>query len=209
MPQQDQIILELIKSGFALILLLITWLAGQRIIAFWDIRKKRQEFDITTATQFHQLYGEFKEISKLWKLYLNADKHSLTFPEHTRWELLKRATAAESKAEAITVKLVTERPLTARDCEVLGLFRQSYQQLRETIRDNQPLAFSSYGPEYNYFNDLACGVAAIISLEAPSRRQSAREAANNLRSVIEIRSNDFKQALAQVRSQQQGDDVEE
>jgi YesN/AraC family two-component response regulator len=204
MPQRDQIILELLKAGFSLVLLLITWVAGQRIIAYWDIRKKRQEFDIATTIQFQQLYGEFKEVSKMWKLFLSATNHNLTFPEHTRWELLKRATAAESKAEAIVVKLVTERKLSGSDCETLGFFRQSYQQLREAIRDNKPIAFSSYGPEYHYFNDLACSVAHMISSNASSKQQTARESSNNLRSVIEIRSKDLKHTLEHLEDQHVG-----
>jgi hypothetical protein len=69
------------------------------------------------------------------------------FPENTRWELLKRAITAESKIEAIFVKVSTERNLSEDNLKQLGLFRQCYQQLRQNIRDNEEIAFAERGIE--------------------------------------------------------------
>jgi hypothetical protein len=55
MTFQEQLGIEVIKAGFGLILLVFTWLLGQRIIAFWDKRKKQQELDIATSTQLRKL----------------------------------------------------------------------------------------------------------------------------------------------------------
>ena len=49
------------------LVLAATWFLGQRILNSWDLRKKRQELDIAAATQFQQLYGEAKEVARLWR----------------------------------------------------------------------------------------------------------------------------------------------
>jgi len=177
---------------------MITWFIGQRIIAYWDIRKKRQEFDIATAVQFQQLYGEFKEIGKLWRIIKKNKDPNLALPEHTRWELLERATAAESKVEAILVKLATERHLCASDLKQLGLFRQAYQQLREAIRDDKRLNFGFHSPEYKLYNELASNVALLISSGEHTKNLSSKAAQKNLQEIVRIRSKDFKEELDKV-----------
>jgi hypothetical protein len=53
--------------------------------------------------------------------------------------------------------------LTSKDIGTLGRFRQRYQQLRESIRDNVPLEWNhSEHPDYVEFKTLAPQVAAII-----------------------------------------------
>ncbi|MBI5301519.1 MAG: hypothetical protein HY868_05230 [Chloroflexi bacterium] len=47
----EQVYIELIKTAFALFVLGLTWFVGQRILAYWEIKKKRKELDIATATQ--------------------------------------------------------------------------------------------------------------------------------------------------------------
>src|SRR6266481_4046165 len=108
MPFSDAITIELIKAGISVVLLLLTWLLGQRILVSWDLRKKRQELDITTANEFHHLYGEFKEVTKLWRIIKRNKDHTLSPASTARWDLLSRACAAESKNESIIVKLATE-----------------------------------------------------------------------------------------------------
>jgi hypothetical protein len=162
--------LELIKTSLSLLVLGVTWLLGQQILAYWEVQKKQKELDIGTATQFQQLYGEFKTVWRLWKIYYfndlnnNKDITLKTFPppEHLRWELLKRATAAEGSVESILVKMATERDLSANQLEYLGLFRQAYQQLREAIRDNKPINWKREDAEYKLLNDLASETATII-----------------------------------------------
>jgi hypothetical protein len=199
-----QILIELVKAGFSLLLLIITWGIGQRIIASWDIRKKRQELDIASASQFQQLYGEFKEVGKLWRIYIKNKDVELTFPEHTRWELLKRATSAESEIEAIIVKLATERSLSKSEIKELGLFRQAYQQLREAIRDNKPLGLGSYGPEYTFFNNLASNVACMISSGQRPKRLHPDKARRNLQAIVDVRLKHFRKALEEQNEARSG-----
>jgi hypothetical protein len=75
-----------------------------------------------------------------------------------------RACWSEAKLESTLIKLASEKPLKNEDIDTPGRFRQRYQQLREAIRDDMPLAWdSSNHPGYLEFKALAPQVAAIIA----------------------------------------------
>lgn len=140
---------ELLKAVLSIIVAIITlsfgWLVGQRLTVYWAIRQKRRELELSAVNEFYRLYGEFFAVWKLWSYYLGfawADDN-LRFPDVTRWELLQRASAAEGALESLFVKLSSERKLFDEDIEVLGRFRQAYQTLRESIRDNENLGWYS------------------------------------------------------------------
>lgn len=194
MTFDDSLTLELIKSAVAIIILLATWAIGQRILVSWDLKKKRQESDLAAAVEFNAIYGEFKDVSKLWRVLMRNVDAKLVPPEHTPWELLRRACGIESRAEALLVKLATERVLSEKDVSTLGLFRQAVQQLREAIRDGEPLSSSSRGPDYAFFNVLTAKVSCIIASKHPMRRLTAAEAERNLQSVASITGTDYLDA---------------
>jgi hypothetical protein len=186
MTLNQQVFIEIIRAQLTLVLLSVTWFLGQRIIAHWDIVKKRQEFDIAISNEFYRLYGEFKELTKLWRVFYrktNADRipklrrykskyEALSFPEDVQWELLRRATAAESELEAVLVKLATERSLCDSDRNNLGNFRQGYEQLRHSIRDNAEPTFGDFDdPRYRLFDALACEVAYMIYMISEDNRR--------------------------------------
>ena len=185
----DNVRLEMIKTILTCATLAFGWYVGQRIIAYWDIRKKRQELDILIAREFHKLYGEFKEVSRLWSAftYTGHRTQKLDFPDTTRVELLKRATASEGALEAMVVKLATERELKDDDIEVLGSFRQIYQQLREAIRDGAPLKFTYGTSGYVTFNDLASKISCIISSNK-TKMCPKTEAPGILRKITAVKS---------------------
>lgn len=189
---------ESIKALFACLTLGFGWFAGQRIIAYWDTKKKRHELDIAAATKFHQLYGEFKEVSRLWRAYRynapNAPK--VPFPPELRLELLRRASAAEGSIEAITVKLAAERVLSEPEIRSLGLFRHAYQKLREAIRDDQPLDWTYDKPEYHLHNELTSRIAHIIASDVRERQEDASGAVETLRQIAAIRPDDWREAIA-------------
>ena len=186
--------LEGIKAVIALSALA---LVGQRVIAYWDIRKKRLELDITAANQFHQLYGEFKTVWRLWKIF--NDNTDVQFPDDTRAELLKRATTAESGIEAITVKLATERALSDSEINTLGLFRQAYQLVREAIRYDQSLNWQWNSPEYVLFNNLASDVARMISSNEKIKRPTSDKARINFQKITRIRREAWEAEISQVQ----------
>jgi hypothetical protein len=71
------------------------------------------------------------------------------------------------------IKLASEKPLNDEEISTLGRFRQRYQQLREAIRDNVPLAWDhAEHPEYLDFKTLAPQVAAIIVRSDRVRRDA-------------------------------------
>lgn len=158
----DATVKEIPKLISSLVLLGLAWFVGQRLTVAWNLRQKRKEYDLTTARDFHALYGEFFAIWKLWNYYVR-DIGSESLAGASLWELLKRACDAEGKLESTLVRLACERPLTDKQIEILGTFRQLYQQFRESIRDKKPLEWdSSTHPDYVAFKTLATKVASLI-----------------------------------------------
>jgi hypothetical protein len=139
MEFRDEVILEIIKTVLSGAIVVLGWVLGERIAACWDRRKKPQELDLTIAREFQELYGEFKDIPRLWRIYRydGPKKHTIELPKEMPVDLLRRASAAEGSIEAMIVKLSTERILDDGDIRTLGLFRQAYQKLREAIRDTE------------------------------------------------------------------------
>jgi hypothetical protein len=204
MTFHDAVILELVKAGLALLLVLVGWFVGQRILTSWEYRKKQQELNVLTARQFHDLIGEFKEIWRLWKMatYPGEDAFTALRGDEQRADLLRRATAAEGKVEAILLKLAVERELTGEEQRTLGLFRQSYQQLREAVRDNKPMLWKYRGPEYTLSHRLACQVALLID-RPPGwfdwRGQLPAETAiDNMAKVVAVRSADWEKEVEEL-----------
>jgi hypothetical protein len=216
----SKLLLEAIKTLFSLVLLVVTWYGGQSIITYWDYRKKRNEIEISSAQRFFELYGEFKAIMRLWKVFcVNTGRapaaHAPTngivipTPDETRWQLLKRAADAESGVESLILKLAAERNLTEKQMAALGLFRQAYQTLRQAIRENEWLHWTYDCPEYVLFNNLASDFARMISLDkAPTldmiqlddspEHPTSQGARENLQVVTSYRSPDFDQCVKQI-----------
>jgi hypothetical protein len=191
------VMLEAIKTLMSALLLLLTWLVGQKIVARWDVIKKQRELDIAVARDFQKLYGEFKEISRLWRICTyRGGKPNIKLPDSIAAELLRRATAAEGGVESIIMKLATERVLSEEDTRALGLFRQAYQMLREAIRDSQPLEWTHDSKEYHLYNDVASKVARLVSAGKIQTQKNAAAARKALRAITDVRPDNWKQSLA-------------
>lgn len=161
-------------TGFVILL------AGQRVAYVWAIRQKRRELDLSNAKEFQLLYGEFFAIWKLWNYFIR-DIGQESLPDASRWELLKRACAAEAAMEAIFVRLASERNLSDEQIESLGQFRQLYQNLREAIRDNEPLEWDhAEHPDYMKFKRLGSQVAYFIVSDADKDKVAAAKHADAL-----------------------------
>ena len=74
-PEQK---LELLKAiltlGISLLTIALGWFVGQRLNVRWNLRQKQRELDLTTAHDFHMLYGEFFAIWKLWNYSLKPER---------------------------------------------------------------------------------------------------------------------------------------
>jgi hypothetical protein len=196
MLHYDTWALEIFK---AVLVVLGTVLIGQRMVAQWQMRNKRKELEIASAAVFQQMYGEFKDIWRVWKIVRNPSQYAMSPPADARFDLLKRATAAEAKVEALVVKLAVERTLKPEEIEKIALFRQGYQRLRQRIRDNKEMEYNYKDPEYRLFNDLATRFAGILLSEPPRDQPEHEVAARQLETIAKYRRKDWKAAKAKYR----------
>ena len=131
---------------------------------WWNLLLKKREADLATVKAFHELYGEFFAVWKLWDYYV-INTRTAEFPNEIRWKLLERACAAEGKMEAILIDLSSKYHSSSTSLNTLGQFRQVYQQLRESIRDNRALAWDNADhPIYTYFKKLAPVIAYMTRM---------------------------------------------
>lgn len=152
----------LLNSIPVLLGVLATGLVGAGLGFWWNLQLKRRESDLATVKVFHDLYGEFFAVWKLWNYYVR-DIGPDVFPDASRWELLERASAAEGGMEAILIGLASKHRSSPTSLDALGQFRQLYQQLRESIRNNRALEWDHSGhPIYMAFKGLAPVIAYLI-----------------------------------------------
>jgi hypothetical protein len=136
---------------------LATWFVGQRIVTAWQIRQKRRELQLDAVAEFYRAYGEFYEIWKVWNYRV---REGVADPSG---ELFSRAAAMEGRVEAILVRIASERRLSPRDVERLGLLRQAFQELREAIRRARAIKWNySEHPKYLELKQLAAYAASLF-----------------------------------------------
>jgi hypothetical protein len=182
---------EAVKFVFSLLVLFSTWMVGYSLLSKWERQKNARESDLTLNRQFQQLFGEFKEIWRLWKVYAptNLPKYAETqAPASITWELLARASSAEGRVEAMLLKLATDRTLTKDQLLTLGLFRQSFQALRQGIRDGQSLDYGFKDAKYRLFNKLGAQVAHLIVASPAGAHPSEAQAYQAFQTILDVRS---------------------
>lgn len=172
------------KAGYSLLVsslvLLAGWFVGARLTYGWNVKQKRRELQLSSSQQFYSAYGEFFVV---WKLWDRLDHTNPQFEEH-KWELHKRAAAAEAIIEGTLVKVCSELNLKDQQTTNLGRFRQAFQQLRQSIRDDKPLPWpSSECAEYKAFKSLAVSFAILLGREWPSHTPSPQDASKQLMNV--------------------------
>ena len=191
---------EVLKAGLdllvAIIVLFLGWRFGLKFTAKWNLCQKKRETDIANLQQFYSLYGEFKEVCKIWRVIKQERDPNLEVTSDSRWSLLARACAVESKNEAITVKLATERNLDDDALRTLGYFRQAIQQLRESIRDGKEVpSCDREQPEYAFLNELVVKVGSIISSSPMDKSYNPKIGIERFRKVADVRKPHFKDAI--------------
>jgi hypothetical protein len=115
-----------------------------------------------------------------------------------RWDLFDRAAKAEGGIEAILLRLSTERQLCGCEREQLGLFRQSFQQLRQAIRDDKALAWNRRSPEYWFADELAIRVFLIIEREPPKKPLTATDGEHQLKDILAVAGPQWNVAVAKL-----------
>jgi hypothetical protein len=54
-----ELIKALLSLAAGIVALLLTWLVGQRLTYWWNVRQKRRELQLSALQQFYTAYGEF------------------------------------------------------------------------------------------------------------------------------------------------------
>jgi hypothetical protein len=147
--------------GTALISLLLTWLVGNWITAYWTRRQKRKELDLAAATELYELYGEFIGIWKLW----NTLSQIIGQPDREKAyaDLLGRSTTMEGRFESLLLRLTSQFSWTQNDLDKLGILRQAFQFPREQMRKNAPIPWgSSEHRQYLAFKSTCSSVGARL-----------------------------------------------
>lgn len=149
--------------------ILLAGLVGNRVAFQWDVRKRRTELDLDSLHEFYKLYGEFFALLKLWDCYKRRASGKPTEPGALD-RVLVRATDAEGRLEALLLKVSSERKLGDAERDLFGAFRQGYQTLRESAREDLPVNWtgSNFAP-YAAFKDLASAISQLLSSDAGCR----------------------------------------
>jgi hypothetical protein len=182
---------EAVKFVFALLVLFTAWAGGYLLVRKWALQQESRAVNLALTKQFQQLFGEYKEIWRLWKVYAPSQlpRYAETqAPASITWELLARASSAEGRVEAVLLKLATDRTLTKDQLLTLGLFRQSFQVLRQGIRDGQSLDYGFKDAKYRLFNKLGVQVAHLIVASAASTPPSEAQACQAFQTILDVRS---------------------
>lgn len=184
------------KLNPALIIALLGWFIGLRLSTSWSLRQKRKELDLATARDFHAIYGQFFAVWKLWAaahFKPHTDKPIDPPPPEEAWrEVLRRACDVEGSFESMLVRIVCEKALSDEEIADLGILRQLFQELRESIRDRVALDWwsSETGP-YVGFKTRAARLASLIvaDKDPPTKEESATR-------LLEITSNAWEEVVA-------------
>lgn len=182
MDFNQQLKLELIKLAMTFITAVVV---GGGLTAYWAFRQKRRELELLELGRFYDHYGKFLSVLRMWNTFKSYP--SIIPPENARWTLLTQANEAEAGIESILVRLASQRRLKKSDQERLGKFRQSFQTLRESIREDDLIKWSSSNhPDYIAFKEGACYLASLLSRRRWWQRPRRTEA---IKSLLEITSN--------------------
>lgn len=180
----DQTIaIELLKGAVAIITVVAV---GGTVTAWWTRLQKQRETDMQELAKLYELYGTYLSLRRMWNCY--AEKKADAPDTTTRWSFLQTATDTEGAFESLLVKVTSERRLSDDEKETLGHFRQSYQSLREAIRDNKPHNWNrSEDPQYVAFKTGATYLASLLgSARWWLRRPDAAK------TLLEITSNKYE-----------------
>lgn len=138
---------------------LIAVTVGSAITLLWNVRQKAREIDLETAREFHSHYGSFFAVWKIWNQHIDSGTND---PEREN-KIFEQAAIAEGGMESILSRVAAHRRLTTQMVEDLACFRQSFQCLRQAIRDRKKLVWwSSDVIEYRRFKELSNIVSGMI-----------------------------------------------
>ena len=192
---RDKVAIEFLNAGLdllvAVIIIVATALVGRFLTAKWNFHQKRKEQNLESVRALHDLYGEFKEVLKIWRVIKDKEKPIHITPE-TRLDLLTRACAVEGKTEALVLRLASERKMDEGQPIQIGMFRQAIQSLRQSIRDDKTSPFGDRDKvEYSMMNELAAQVSAIVTADLPPKEIDSATTMRQLAEIVSVRSENW------------------
>jgi hypothetical protein len=180
------VILNLVGN---LVLLLTTWTIGKSLVFYWEFRQRLRAASLELWKSFHQAYGEFKSLVRMWKtLDMPAKKEDCP-------DLLREAVDAEGRLEALLSNLSSLRCLKPDEITTLGLYRQGYQTIRQAITkaETAKVPHLYRQPQYKLFNDLTTAVSTMII--ANKRLPASHQAQKSFAQVLDVRSEEWDLAV--------------
>ena len=161
MPFEDALTLEYIKAGLTFVIVIIL---GGIIAALWNARQKRRELDLLALGKLYDSYGKFIAIRRIWNEIKKNETSNKPIPEQEKSRLLDLANELEGGVESILLRVTSEKRLEPEEQANLGRFRQSFQALRESIRDDKKLEFGlSEHPQYVALKEGTLFVSSIFN----------------------------------------------
>lgn len=195
----DTAAMKFLEAGLdvivAVVTIAVTYGLGRLFTDKWDLHQKRREQNLESVRALHDLYGEFKEVLKIWRVAKDKKK-PISISSEERWDLLKRACSVEGKTEALVMRLAAERNLGDDQPEQIGMFRQAIQSLRQSIRDDKSSPLGDRGVEYDLMNELAPRVSSIVTKDLPRTEPDVERAKRQLAGIVAVRSEDWKKEVA-------------
>jgi hypothetical protein len=141
----------------------VTLFFGQRLTGLWNVRVKERETDLSSIRRVHELYGEYLSTMRLWNNWFSVNKPNKSSAlDPDALKILDRACVAEGEVEGILMKITSERKLTKAEIDELGLVRQGYQQLRESIDKREEVSWGS--SEHAQYVALKKGSQSMINV---------------------------------------------
>jgi hypothetical protein len=216
---------ELPKLATVLLTVFLTaglaWWLTAGLTARWDIRKKRQEFDLVLVKEFYELIGSFKSVAREAAALGPRPRPAgpaatpeqpgaeaaaptpLTTWETKQAELAQRALETEMKMEAVLLKLISEGPSDDRMSPAEWCRQRYAAGLRETVEEGTMRLPGFDSPELWLFNRLAGEISKILyarSARAPKKPESAAPAldATDYLRLLAYRTGDLEAAVARI-----------
>jgi hypothetical protein len=117
----------------------------------WGLIRHRRELDLAALADFRQAYGRWFAIWKSWEAAISAapGRDPAQADRDIRNGLIRQAADIEGVFEALLVKIATERRLNQGEIRRMARFRESYQELRNSMKADKKLPFRvQYDPEH-------------------------------------------------------------
>lgn len=180
--------IEFLRYAAAAVALLFSLTVVQYFLRKSEEKKFVSELNFELRRNFHETYGEFRSNIRLWK---NAGKPHNPDGNET---IFVSAVRTEGKLEALLSDMAGQKQLSSEETCVLGLYRQGFQTLRETMfgKQGRTVPYNYDMNDYHFFNELTASISRLVVTDRP--QPTELEARRNFDAILDIRSKDWTDA---------------